>query len=369
MGTNRRARFRPRHDILEERCLLSQAVIDIPNNSLQAVVNHHPGAELSFASHSSPSPSPSPSATSSPTPTPTPTPAPNPVYSTNWSGYAAAPISSSPQPGSVTDVSANWTVPTVTGSHKQTAYSAVWVGIDGYLPSSQTVEQVGTAQDIINGRASYYAWWEMWSSVDNMPEQQITSMTIQPGDSISASVEYITSGPSAGDFALAIIDNSHPNDLEGGYVNPVGNQSPLPTETSAEWIVEAPSGSGGILPLANFGSVTFTNAQATINGVTGPINDPSWKYQAIDMINNSGTLLATTSTLQSNGTSFVVTDDSTSGGSSGPGPKTHAGLAAPPPGSFMTVTVQAPQVLALGVIPVTPAQHAGSGPFSDANGS
>ncbi|MHB1557993.1 MAG: G1 family glutamic endopeptidase, partial [Isosphaeraceae bacterium] len=177
MGTNRRARFRPRHDILEDRCLLSQAVIDIQNNSSQAVVNHQPGAELSFASHSSPASSPSPS--SSPTPTPSPTPAPNPVLSGNWSGYVAAPNLSSPQPGSVTDVSANWTVPTVTGSHKQTAYSAVWVGIDGYFGSSQTVEQVGTAQDIVHGRASYYAWWEMWSSGANMPEQQITSMTIQ----------------------------------------------------------------------------------------------------------------------------------------------------------------------------------------------
>ena len=30
--------------------------------------------------------------------------------------------------------------------------------------------------------------------------------------------------------------------------------------SSAEWIVEAPSSSSGILPLANFGSVTFTSA-------------------------------------------------------------------------------------------------------------
>lgn len=369
MGTNRRARFCPRHDILEERCLLSQAVIDIQNNGLQAVVNHDPGVEQSFASHSSPTPGPSPS--SSPTPTPSPTPAPNPVLSGNWSGYVAAPNFSTPKTGSVTDVSANWTVPTVTGSRHQTAYSAVWVGIDGYFGSSPTVEQVGTAQDIVNGRASYYAWWEMWSSGDNMPEQQITSMTIQPGDSISASVEYITSGSSEGDFALAIIDNSHPNDQLGGYVNPSQYQSPLPTETSAEWIVEAPSSSGGILPLANFGSVTFTGAQATISGTTGPIDDPSWASQAIDIANSSGTLLDTTSTLQSQSgqSSFVVTYDSTSGGSSGPGRKSHAGLAAPPPGSFMTVTAQAPQVLALGIIPVTPAKHDGSGPFGDANGS
>src|SRR5262249_12809231 len=37
--------------------------------------------------------------------------------------------------------------------------------------------------------------------------------------------------------------------------------------SSAEWIEEAPS-SGGVLPWANFGSVTFSNLSATIGGST-----------------------------------------------------------------------------------------------------
>ena len=42
---------------------------------------------------------------------------------------------------------------------------------------------------------------------------------------------------------------------------------------SAEWIAEAPccTSSGGTLPLADFGTVTFTNATATVNGVSGSI--------------------------------------------------------------------------------------------------
>jgi hypothetical protein len=44
-----------------------------------------------------------------------------------------------------------------------------------------------------------------------------------------------------------------------------------PQLSSAEWIEEAPSTNSGVLPLANFGSVTFSNAQYTANGTTGPI--------------------------------------------------------------------------------------------------
>jgi hypothetical protein len=43
------------------------------------------------------------------------------------------------------------------------------------------------------------------------------------------------------------------------------------------WIVEAPGVSGKISKLASFGSVQFTSALATISGVTGAINSPSWQ--------------------------------------------------------------------------------------------
>src|SRR5439155_1716653 len=36
---------------------------------------------------------------------------------------------------------------------------------------------------------------------------------------------------------------------------------------SAEWIAEAPSSRGGVLPLADFGPVSFTADTATVSGV------------------------------------------------------------------------------------------------------
>ena len=211
----------------------------------------------------------------------------------------------------MTAVSGSWIVPTVTGPSSGTTYSCVWVGIDGY--NGATVEQVGTEQDMVNGSPVYRAWWEMFSSGIRQSEQFIT-MTILPGDSISASVQFITSGPHAGQFYLSIVDNSRVNDSFSTYQSSNQTQSPLAQRSCAEWIVEAPSdaANGNILPLANFGTVTFTNATAVINGVSGPINAASWQSQALN-IGSNGVTYDTTSVLTNSGTSFVVTYNPSAG--------------------------------------------------------
>jgi hypothetical protein len=254
---DRKVKFQPRHDQLESRRLLSQAGANIP------------GATL--------------------------------LQSTNWSGYVAN--LSSQAPNSVTAVSGSWVVPTVTGSRHGSSYSSVWVGIDGY--SDSTVEQAGTEQDVINGVPQYRAWWEMYSSGLQQPEQVI-SMTIQPGDKITASVQYAGSG----NFVLTIKDTTR-NELFTTTKNTTTTQSPTAQRSSAEWIVEAPGVGGRQASLANFGSVTFSNASATIDPgtgqVTGPISDPAWQNEVIDMVTNYGTLLDSTSSLDSTGTQFTVT--------------------------------------------------------------
>jgi hypothetical protein len=238
----------------------------------------------------------------------------NAKTSNNWSGYVAATNLSQPQPNSVidsvTEVSGSWIVPTVTGPSTGSTYSAVWVGIDGW--GNSTVEQDGTSENVIDGKPVYYAWWEMYSSGMQQPSQRIFSMTVEPGDTITASVQYITSGAYAGQFYLSIVDNSRPNDSFSIYASSSQYQSPLAQRSSAEWIVEAPTVSGSIAQVADFSPVTFTNASAVINGVTGPINDSNWLFEPINMgytINGGSTqvLQATTSPLGDSGTSFVVT--------------------------------------------------------------
>jgi Peptidase A4 family len=180
--------------------------------------------------------------------------------STNWSGYAVSAPS-----GSVSFVSGSWTVSKVTGTGP--AYSVAWVGIDGYTSSS--VEQIGTEADIVNGKAVYSAWYEMYPQ----PSVTISSLTINPGDSITASVTA-----SGSTFTLRITDST----TNKAFTT---NQSaPSAQKSSAEWIEEAPS-SNNVLPLANFGTETFSNAKATIESKSGPIDNTSWTNTQVNEIN------------------------------------------------------------------------------------
>jgi len=207
--------------------------------------------------------------------------------SSNWSGYAVETNLASPQSNAVSDVKGQWTVPTVTGTTN--AYSSAWIGIDGY--SDGTVEQIGTEQDWSNGTPKYYAWFEMYPKFPVV----IKNITVHPGDSISAEVKY-----NGNNFFVLSMTN-----LSSGQTYSTTRKARAQRQ-SAEWIVEAPSSSGGVLPLADFGTVTFTNAYATLNGQTGSISYSAWQKDAITMVSKSGSVKATPSGLSPDGTSFSV---------------------------------------------------------------
>jgi hypothetical protein len=163
--------------------------------------------------------------------------------STNWSGYAATGRT-------FTSVASSWTEPTGTCSSGD-QYSSFWVGLDGY--NSNSVEQTGTDVDCSGRTAQYYAWYEMYPN----PSYEINH-TVRPGDKISASVTY--SGTNS--YTLKIADST-----QGWTYTTTKSLSGAP-RSSAEVITEAPccTSSGGILPLADFGKVSYTGS--TANGST-----------------------------------------------------------------------------------------------------
>jgi len=158
--------------------------------------------------------------------------------STNWSGYAVTG-------GHYTSVSSAWTQPAANCSG--TAYSSFWVGLDG--DTSSTVEQTGTDADCSGSTPVYYAWYEMY------PKFPVNyNNPVSPGDHMSASVT--TNG--SGSFTLTISDSTK------GWTRTTNARLKSAKLKSAEVIAEAPSSSGGVLPLANFGTVSFSGA--TVNG-------------------------------------------------------------------------------------------------------
>jgi hypothetical protein len=197
--------------------------------------------------------------------------------STNWSGYAATS-------GTYNSVSASWTQPAGTCSRGD-QYAAFWVGLDGY--NSNSVEQTGSEVDCIGSRAEYYAWYEMYPN----PSYSYSN-TVRAGDHFTASVTYEGNNT----YSLYIADST-----EGWSHTTMASLSA--PRSSAEVIVEAPccTYSGGILPLADFGTMSFSGSSA--NG--GALGNAGGVTQII-MVDNSGRPKDSISSL-SGGTSFSAT--------------------------------------------------------------
>ena len=217
----------------------------------------------------------------------------NQATSANWSGYAIT----APK-GSVTDATGSWKISALNCGSTPNAYSATWVGIDGY--GSNTVEQIGTESDCVNGQANYYSWYEFY------PHNYYTieSAPIKAGDTVSAGVKY-----SGGKFIVSLSVN-------GGATFSISTKLNQAERSSAEWIVEAPY-SGGVLPLAdfqtedfgvNYTGVTKTN-DAVIANASGPIGSfsPADDVISITMTANNGTTKALPSPLVSDEASFSDT--------------------------------------------------------------
>lgn len=204
------------------------------------------------------------------------------VSAFNWSGYAVTGAS-------VTDVKGSWKVPAVSCAAGETSYSSFWAGIDGF--SSSTVEQTGTDSDCQNGVPTYYAWFEFYPH----PLFIINSLTVRHGDTIWAEVHY---DPGTRRFTATI------QDVTTGQVFSTSTRVNSAQRSSAEWIAEAPSSTGGILPLADFATVyfgvdpTFANADdATVGGTTRPIGSFGSNVQTITMVSQSGAIKAQPSAL------------------------------------------------------------------------
>ncbi len=164
-----------------------------------------------------------------------------PLESTNWSGFVASRAGAR-----FTGVTGAWTVPTVQPG--PAGYSSSWVGIDG--ATNQTLVQAGTEQDWSPDGVVYYAWYEL------IPSASIYLGQVFPGDRIV--VDIAMAGPST--WKVTVYDSTSGTVWSGA----VSYSTP---GSSAEWVEEAPSSGTSLklFPLANFGSVAFSDL-----AVTGP---------------------------------------------------------------------------------------------------
>ncbi len=184
--------------------------------------------------------------------------------SPNWSGYVVQGASTL-----ITDVSGQWTVPTLNCVDTPNAAESSWVGIGGWGTGTGDLLQTGIQDECVNGVQQEVGWWfEVSSAGQVIGDSTFTNFPVSPGNTIAAYVYQ-----SAGQWVTRVDDLT--TGLSGwmvtgeswgvgadssGTFTPQGSTATLSYVGgySGEWIVEDPGGTPPVA-FANYGTVTFTN--------------------------------------------------------------------------------------------------------------
>ena len=146
------------------------------------------------------------------------------------------------------------TVPPVTPNSSNSV--SPWVGIDGY--GTNSLIQAGVSAIAGNGTASYDAWWETLgpsgSAQDLPPQDQFDA---SPGDTISIYIWQL----SAGQWEITLNDTTSGQ----GFATTVTYSG---ADTTAEWIVETPSGSTA----TGYGATSTFSSLQTSQAGTGMLD-------------------------------------------------------------------------------------------------
>lgn len=216
--------------------------------------------------------------------------------SNNWSGYNQGTL----EQGSklFNSISGQWTVPTATQhTSGEAEYSSDWIGIGGGCVDANctvtdpTLIQTGTEQDVSSGgSASYSAWWEVIPG----PSLTITSMTVHPGDRMSATIAEVVNDTNVWTITITDLTDGESYSVTVPYTS---------AHDTAEWIQETPLviGTGaGFAAQPNLTMPAFD--LASTNGA--PANLKS--SEEMELTDSSGNVIATPSAPDSDADGFNV---------------------------------------------------------------
>lgn len=226
------------------------------------------------------------------------------AISSNWSGYVV------PSATVVTSVSGEFTVPTLDCTKTRNAGETAWVGTGGAGGSSGDLLQTGVVSECIGGvQVENPAWWEEFPQY---PAQLFSGMLVSPGDLIEASVSQspdLSWTTRLDDVTKGVSGVMHTGDTWGTFADAAPtvwlSQHDASTVSytggrTAEWIVEDYGTTSGLVPFADFGTVTFTNLATSL---------PAWSLTAkeqVGLADKSGLLLAAPSAPDATGKGFSV---------------------------------------------------------------
>ena len=201
-----------------------------------------------------------------------------------WSGYFA-------QSSNFDFIQAEWTVPCYNSSHSPgNSRALTWVGIGGWYGNGY-LWQGGTTEDSTNG---YKFWWEDFP-IQNL--QIVNGITVHCHDVAYVEADY--------NYSYSNRDYVYLLDTTTGYYHYEIVSSFTPNQQSADWIDEREQcGSGNAYALADFNTVSWSDAQATTttHQQDNIANYTNYRTTMFDF--NNTTQLARPSSLNSDGQSF-----------------------------------------------------------------
>lgn len=214
--------------------------------------------------------------------------------SSNWFGYNQGTLEQGDK--LFNSITGNWTVPTATQhTAGQAEASSDWIGIGGgcidagCTATDSTLIQTGTEQDVSSsGAASYSAWYELVPA----PSLTISSMTVEPGDAMHASLSEVVNDSNLWTITI--------QDLTRGesYSTTVPYSS---THATAEWIEETPLEIGtnaGFAALPNLSNPGWTSA--TVNGASAGLKSS----EEMDLIDSNSNVIGAPSAPNSTANGF-----------------------------------------------------------------
>jgi hypothetical protein len=157
----------------------------------------------------------------------------------NWSGYAVGS-------GPYTGVTGTFTVPSLYANTPDNESMSAWVGIDGYSDDDNLIQAgIQEIPDPQNPDLFYLApWYEVLPAAETL----ISGFAVAPGDQISVTIQPYSG--TTWSISLANEATGQTYSTNQYYDGPA---------TSSEWITEAPTLDGNIVPLAPFTpSIAFT---------------------------------------------------------------------------------------------------------------
>ncbi|MHB1712634.1 MAG: G1 family glutamic endopeptidase [Acidimicrobiales bacterium] len=212
--------------------------------------------------------------------------------SLNWSGYAVTGKN-------ITAAASTFTVPAA--GLVPPGFAATWTGIGGY--SSTDLIQAGTAEQSLPTLpfigAQYYAWYELLPGSEN----QLTrcnpdpNCTVNPGNVVTVNISQVGGSSAPNNWLIKMTNLGHWKWSKiVSYVS---------TNSSAEWILEAPTVTVLQSLLAPVGTVGFGPVSTYSTGGGNPIDLAQGSPTQI-VLSPGGVNEATPSAIASNGQSFNV---------------------------------------------------------------